>query len=383
MRILQLVQKSQRRGAEVFAYQQSAAMRTLGHTVQTAYLYPYSGQKALELKSGDYALNGNETHWQEKVPGIHSSLLWKLRRAILEFQPHVVQVNGARTVKYGALARMSCPRRPWVLIYRNIGNPLDWVRSRQLRICYRRLVMPQLDGVVGVSVKTLNTVKTFYHLTVPLACILNGIEINDPGRLARGQLRRELATPEEAPVVLFVGSLSPEKRVDRLLRAAQGVHRQIPNLHLWIVGDGPQRQQVQAQAEAAGLAHNVRFTGIREDVTSIMAAADLFVLTSDTEGIPATILEAGAQGLPVVATKVGGIPECVIENETGLLVDPEAEAELASSILKLLHNPALRLAMGARAAQWVRANFEIEKIAQQYLAFYEQVIAYRRMPKPF
>jgi glycosyltransferase involved in cell wall biosynthesis len=374
MRILQIVQKPQRRGAEVFAYQQSAAMRALGHTVQTAYLYDYPGEKALELLSGDSSLNGDETHWQERLPGVNFRLLLKLRRIVTAFQPDVVQVNGARTVKYGAFTRMTCPQRSWVLIYRNIGSPLDWVRSRQLRLFYRRFVMPQLDGVVGVSAQTLSSVKSFYNLKVPLQCILNGIQIDDQAKLSRSQLRRRMQTPDDAAVLLFVGSLSPEKRIDRLLRVAQDVRREVLNLYVWIVGDGPQRRVLQAQAEASGLAGCVRFAGVQEDVTSFMAAAEVFLLTSDTEGIPAVILEAGAQGLPVVATRVGGVPECIVENNTGLLVEREDESAFECAVRDLLRHPHHRLAMGRQAKSWVRANFAIETIAAQYLAFYEQVI---------
>lgn len=377
MKILQLVQKPQRRGAEVFAHQISAELRRQGQDVFTVYLYPYDGPNSLPRYERDSILNGNERHPFERLPGVHPVLLRQLLEILCTFEPDVVQVNGASTVKYGAFARMACPQRPWVLIYRNIGNPQDWVRGIWRRLFYQRLVMPQVDGVVGVSQATLANVSSFYQLPIPKQCIRNGVVVHDKVALAPNEIRHLTQTPIDSRVLLFVGSLSVEKRIDRLLRAACQVHDKMPDVHVWIVGDGSLRQQLQKQAISMGLSGNVHFLGTRNDVASFMVAADLLLLTSDTEGIPAVVLEAGAHGLPVIATRVGGMAECVRENETGLLVDREDETGLAAAILELLEKPARRLAMGQQAMTWIRANFAMEYIAQQYLDFYKQVVAIR------
>jgi glycosyltransferase involved in cell wall biosynthesis len=104
-----------------------------------------------------------------------------------------------------------------------------------------------------------------------------------------------------------------------------------------------------------------------------MQAADLFLLTSDTEGIPRVILEAGWLGLPVVSTRVGGIAEFVWHEETGLLVAPENETELAQAIVRLLRSCSERYQLGQRAKALIQANFTIDKIAREYVAFYRQV----------
>lgn len=381
MKVLQLVHKPQRRGAEVFAYQLSQALRQQGHTIRTVYLYPWLGDSALPLEREDRTLKGEEQNLLERLPGVHPKLLLRLSHEIAAFQPDVVQVNGASAVKYGAFARRIMRRRPWVLIYRNIGNPQDWVRGWQRRFFYQRLVMPQVDGVVGVSQMTLNGVKSFYQLQVPLRCIPNGVELVEPEAETRAKVRQQTRTPLNVPVLLFVGSLSSEKRVDRLLRVTAAVRSAVPNLHLWLIGNGPERKPLETQVHAAGLADAVQFLGIQADVAAYMAAADLFVLTSDTEGIPAVILEAGAQGLPVVATRVGGMAECVLDGETGVLVAPQDEAGLATAVLTLLSDPVRRQMMGERAKSWVRETFAIEKIAQQYLAFYAEVLALRQGQK--
>ncbi len=382
MRILQIVQKPQRRGAELFAFQLSQALRYHGHQIRIAYLYPHNNAGALSTTHSDYLLNGKESHLFEKFLSVHPRLLHDLRQLIRRFQPDVVQVNGGRAVKYGALARATNKDRPWILIYRNIGNPQDWLSSRFHRFFYKKVVMPRLDGVVGVSRATLQVVKEFYNLSIPMIHIPRGVE---PEALTPQKTREtiyyETQTPLESRVILFVGSLTLEKRLDRLLRVVNHVRANQPSLHLWLAGEGPLRAKLIEQSQARGLQSHIRFLGVKEDVASYMQAATLLLLTSDTEGIPGVILEAGLLGLPVVATRVGGVAECVLDGETGMLVDPQDERQLAQIVADLLQDPDRRAKMGRSANRWVRENFTMDKIAQRYIDFYETVLNFRRSSK--
>ncbi len=374
MNVLQIVSKPQRRGAEVFAFQLSDALRRQGHRVGTVYLYPHQGGNALPLRPDDHLLNAREDHIFEKIPGAHPVVLYRLMQRIAAFRPDVIQANGGRTVKYGAFAQRFAPRG--ALIYRNIGDPAGWVRTWYHELFYRRLVMPPVDGVVSISRGILENVKAFYPPFAFEACIPNGI---DPAQLgqqaqAREDVRAEADTPADAPVLVFVGSLSAEKRVDRLLRVAAQVHRQQPGVHVWIVGGGPLRAELERQARASPLAGQVRFFGVQKSVAPFLKAADLFLLTSDTEGVPAVVLEAGFMKLPVVATRVGGLAECVRDGETGVLVGPREEDEMARHVLRLLRHPTRRAEMGAAAKRWVQDRFTIEQIARRYAAFYQEVL---------
>ncbi|MDL1873864.1 glycosyltransferase [Cytophagia bacterium CHB2] len=383
MRILQVVQKPQRRGAEVFAFQLSQELKRQGHETRLVYLYPHEETCALPLAHSDRLLNGKPNHPFEKFPGINPFLLRRLLHAIDEFKPDVVQVNGARTVKYGAFASYSCRDASWALIYRNIGNPSDWLHGWHYRMFYQKLVMPRLHGVVGVSRKTLQAVKDFYGISVPIKNIPRAV---DPASLvptiSRDTVRRQTKTPNDAPVLIFVGSLAPEKRLDRLLRLTQQVRLQMPKLHLWLIGSGPLQSTLRQQAHSLGIAESVRFLGVQSNVADYLNAADLFVLTSDTEGIPGVILEAGLLGLAVVATRVGGVPECVLDGDTGILVDRQDEQRLAEVVCDLLHDSARRHKLGARAKNWVGANFTIDKITGDYVEFYQQVLAFRHRLAP-
>jgi glycosyltransferase involved in cell wall biosynthesis len=375
MNILQIVQKPQRRGAEVFALQLSGQLRDAGHDVRTAYLYSHEEPGGLRPAEHDKMLAGRERHYFERIPGIHPWLAWRLRRLVEEIEPDVVQVNGGRAVKYGAAVASAQRRRSWVLIYRNIGQPQDWVRGWRHSL-YSRFVMPHVDGVVGVSDSTLQGVRDWYRLSVPTVRIPCAVETaTATPTVARDEIRRQTQTPLSAPVIVWVGSLTPEKRLDRLVRAVHAVQRRIPDVHLWIVGGGPVRHSLERQVRASSLAACVRFLGVQGHVANYMSAGDLVALTSDTEGMPAVLLEAGLLGLAVVATRVGGVSECVLDGTTGILVQREDEDALACALHDLLRRPDRRRRLGTMARARIEQHFTMRQIAQQYAAFYRRVLA--------
>ena len=376
LRILQIVQKPQRRGAEIFALQLSEQLRLMGHEVKTAYLYPHEGENPLPLARNDEVLGGREHHCFEKIPGVHPLLLRRLRRVIADWQPDVVQVNGGRTLKYGAAATVGFRTRPWVLIYRSIGQPHRWLRGPLHRGVYARLVIPRVHGIVGLSSTALRALGDVYHLTMPTAGIPCGV---DPASLSlsasRALVCRWAETPPEAHVVLYVGALSQEKRVDRLLRIVETATRKVPNLFLWIVGDGPERAALEQQVRTSSLGHCVRFMGVQNEVANYMSAADLVVLTSDTEGMPGVVLEAGLLQRTVVTTRVGGVSECVLNGRTGILIERNDEAAFAEAIIQLLQQPERRQRLGYAAREWVEENFALPRIAEEFDAFYKDVLS--------
>jgi len=378
MRILQVVQTPQRRGAEVFASQLSGRLRRMGHDVRTAYLYRHDEAHGLPVGVHDCMLGGDEHHYLERLLGIHPVLVNRLRRVVVEMRPDIVQVNGGRTVKYGA-ALASCYREPrWGLIYRNIGAPGDWVRGYARCLFYSRLVMPRVHGVIGVSVTTLHSVSRLYRLSVPKVCIPCAI---DPEHVvpsvSRESIRAKTNTPSDARVVLYVGRLAKEKRLDRLLRVIRMAKDRVPDLYLWIVGDGPTHSTLQTLVSQLSLADCVRFCGIQQEVANYMNAADVVALSSDTEGMPAVVLEAGWLRRPTVATRVGGMNECVLDGRTGILIEPNDEPRFAQELAELIQRPERLRVLGDAARDWVEEKFTIGPIAEQYAAFYEAVLARR------
>ncbi len=376
MRIFHLIQKPQRRGAEVFVYELVGHLRRQGHTVSTVYLYPHTGDKPLALAGDDRQLNGREQGLLEKIPGLDPRLLGQVRSAINAFGPDIVQVNGSRSIKYGTMAkRLAGKTAKWQLVYRNIDDPKFWNPKPSRVWLYRHLFMSQIDGMVGVSQMSMDNAAELYGLSVPSVCLPGGIDTDrlrptEPREAVRA---REGARPDNC-VVISVASLVPQKRPDRFLRVLAKAREAQPNLQGWLVGDGVLRAELEELADLLGIRAAVRFMGYKETVADYLAAADVFALTSDTEGTPAVVLEAGYLGLPTVATKVGGVPEAVLHERTGLVHDRDDENALAAALVRLAASEEDRRAMGQAARAWVEGRFTLETVAEKYVAFYRIVI---------
>ena len=177
-----------------------------------------------------------------------------------------------------------------------------------------------------------------------------------------------------APRVVFVGRLVREKALPVLLQAWALVHQRVPDARLEIVGDGPLAQELQTLTEQWGLTSTVRLHGFHADVTPFLQAANVFVLSSYVEGLANTLLEAMAVSLPVVATRISGSEDVVIDGETGLLVPAGDAAALARALGELLEAPQRALAMGKRARQRVMEFCSLEQISTAYIRLYEDLL---------
>jgi len=167
-------------------------------------------------------------------------------------------------------------------------------------------------------------------------------------------------------LVATVARLDPVKHLETLIEAVALVRSNARRVELLVIGDGPERPHLEASAHAAGVADRVRFAGHRSDVRELLPAADVFVNCSTSEGISLTILEAMASRLPVVATRVGGTPEVVIDGVTGLLVPPRAPAAVADALSALSRDPDRRAALGIAGRDRVERSFSIEQMVGQY-----------------
>jgi glycosyltransferase involved in cell wall biosynthesis len=180
-----------------------------------------------------------------------------------------------------------------------------------------------------------------------LHLIGNGVPIDDM-RAASGSLAATLGLAPHAPIVGFVGRLSPEKGPDVFLRAAWLVAHARNDAAFVVVGDGPLRAELERTATDLGIAERTHFLGERHDVAELLRSFAMLVVSSHAEGMPLALMEAMAAGLPVVATSVGGVPELIEHERTGLLAAPGDAAQLAAHVEALLADPARRMALGSR-----------------------------------
>lgn len=204
--------------------------------------------------------------------------------------------------------------------------------------------------------------------------IHNGIALHDfslPATFDRDRKREGLRLPPNVPVIITVAVLRPGKGHEILLRAAPRILSEFPEARFLIVGNGPLAAELEHSAVASGLAQRVIFTGLRRDIAELLAISELFVLPTLRDAFPTTLLEAMAMRLPVVASRVGGVPEIVAEEFTGLLVAPNDSAALGESIVTLLRDPSRMTKMGARGRARVEAEFSAEVWARRIEHLYE------------
>ncbi len=184
-------------------------------------------------------------------------------------------------------------------------------------------------------------------------------------------------------MLLFVGRLAEKKGVTYLISAMKAAVKAFPDCKLIIVGDGPEKVSLVRQSQQLGISRSIIFAGSipNQGLPPFYKAADVFILPSivdssgDTEGLGVVLLEAIAAGTPVVASNVGGIPDVIISNRTGLLVEQKNPDQLAAAIARLLDNPSLRKKLSAAARKHIANNYSWETVAGKFYSVYSSIIS--------
>jgi sugar transferase (PEP-CTERM/EpsH1 system associated) len=303
----------------------------------------------------------------DKRPGLRPDLVMRLRRVLRALRPDVVHTHQLATLLYGGAAARSL--RVPVVVHTEHGREryATRLKTRLLgrtagRFCDRFYCLTSdMAGEVRMA------------RIVPerkLRVIQNGIDLVDfkaaAGAGARDEVRRSLAIPDDAPVIGTVGRLSEVKRQDVLLRAFARVRRAVPEAHLILVGDGPLLEELRRLADGLDIASAVHFAGYQPHSGPYLRAMDVFALTSRSEGMPQAVLEASVTGLPVVASRVGGLPEVIEEGVTGMMFPSGDDAALAGILMDLLANPVRRHTLGEAAQARAEARFGVARMATEY-----------------
>jgi glycosyltransferase involved in cell wall biosynthesis len=230
--------------------------------------------------------------------------------------------------------------------------------------------------VIAVSNEVAASIRRYAGTRVPIRVVQNGLTLE---RFRREEhdaagARQALGVAPGAPLVGTVAVFRVQKRLDVWLRVAERVRRRCPAARFVIVGDGPLKKEVETQIEALGLGDCVKLTGLLEDVRPLLAAMDVYLMSSDFEGLPIALLEAMAMEVPPVATAVGGIPEVLTPGSGGTVV-PKGEIEaLASDVEALLRMPeAERRARGAASRRRVAEAFSSNRMMREIESVYREV----------
>jgi glycosyltransferase involved in cell wall biosynthesis len=232
------------------------------------------------------------------------------------------------------------------------------------------------DHIVAVSEGQKEKVLKLKLIPDKVSVVYNGINLDNIKIESKKSMRAELGINENSCLVVSAGRLSPEKNFGGLIEAAKIVTKKNKNIIFVVFGEGFLRKELEQKVLDSGLKNKFLLPGFRKDFFSLLSDIDIFVLVSYTEGLPNVLLEAYSFKKPVVASKVGGIPEVVIDGETGFLVSVEDTDGLAEYILKLTQDPDLRKKMGNKGCKNIKENFNFDiqtkKLKELYLKVYEK-----------
>ena len=257
--------------------------------------------------------------------------------------------------------------RPYQFALRRIF--FRWVERRLDRLTTRYVAVSRAGKRYGVETGIMAPEK--------VEVIFNAAELPDPRPGARAAVRTALGFDAHAPVVGTLGRYEEQKGLEYFLHAAARAAAVRDDVRFCIVGDGPLRGELEALACRLGIGEAVRFTGWRKDVPEVLAALDIFCLASLWESFGIVLAESMLAGLPVVATRVDGIPEVVEEGETGLLVPPQDAETLAQRLVSLVEDPERRRSMGCAGRARAEELFSVNRMVRSYACFLRDLVQAR------
>jgi len=304
----------------------------------------------------------------------------RLIRVIRKGKFHIVHTN---STKAGILGRLAAKLAgvPIVLFTTHgfvLNEPMGWLRKLVFSIA-ERIAGYFTDIIIAVTEADRQTVIK-YNIVQPhrIITIHNGLDTDafkNSIMYKLGQKREELGLPSDRKIIVgIVANFYPTKGLQYFIKAAKLVKKAFPETLFVIIGDGQQREELKELVDKLGLTASILFKGQRDDVAEILPLFDVFVLSSVKEGLPFALLESMAAARPIVATKVGGIPEVIRDGETGYLVPPCDPESLAKAICSLLADKEKAREIGLSAKKRVVSSFSLKKMVEKTEKVYETLL---------
>ncbi|WP_405198352.1 glycosyltransferase [Christiangramia sp. LLG6405-1] len=357
MKILQLINKRQNRGAETFACQLSEHLEKMGHEILMVAVF--HGDATLPFNGDIQCLHANSSK------RFFDLKAWKyLDKIINGFQPDIVQANAGDTLKYAVFSKLVYGWKV-PIVFRNaseIGRYLNSILQKKINSYLYRNV----DFVASVSkVSENDIIKHFPFLQGKTKVIPIGLNEIDVSNFKRFE-------PSHIAHIVHVGGFSFEKNHEGLLRILEFLVRENNEVHLHLVGDGPMKKKIELEVKDKNLQSYVSFYGFVHNPLSYIDAADVLVLPSIIEGLPGVLLEAMYCKTPVIAYNVGGIAE-IINNSTGIIIQKNEEIEFAHAILRTIEKPDEKMILNAY--KMVIENYLNKEIALKFVNSYRKIVA--------
>lgn len=361
MKILQLIQKPQLRGAEIFAAQLSEELALLGHEVILVSLFEGNAPLPFSGKQVCLGADSSNRFWDKKT--------WvKLADLINEFQPDIIQANAGDTLKYAVFSRMFFGWKA-KLIFRNANLISGFVDSFPKKI-FNQFLLKQVAGVASVSALCAEDFKKTFRFPE------NKIKVLPIGVLEE---KTNPSLPEDingllgnSDFLIHIGSFVREKNHKELFSIFDQLILKYPKLKLLVIGEGKLKSMYQKQFAGRP---EVVFLGSRSDVDSILPFAKALLLPSMIEGLPGVILEAMNCSVPVISYDVGGVSEVLLPGKTGWLIpfgEKEKFVEAIEEVLSMTEN--LKLNLITNAKQLIEEQYQVSMVAKKFEAFYTKIL---------
>ena len=327
-------------------------------------------------EAGPIGLEIQQTGVPFKVLGLKPGLLrpfdvLRLQDFLYQCQPDIVHTFLLTGSLYGRFAAMMA-RVPVV-----IGTEVNvYERKRPWHVQAERWLMRGTDAVIASA----ESVREFYIKQInadpaKVEVIYNAVDWSRlETTISREDMRRAMDVPVDGPLLGIIARLT-EQKGHRVLLDALAQRPDLSRAHLVIVGDGPLSAALQRQAAGLGIADRVRFLGARRDLGNLLSAIDVFVMPSFWEGLPLAMVLAMGAGLPVVATRVAGIPEVVQDGVNGLLVTPGESGELGAALSRVVNDDTTRVLLGQAARAFVRPRFGVDGYVNAITGLYDRLLA--------
>jgi glycosyltransferase involved in cell wall biosynthesis len=291
---------------------------------------------------------------------------WQLGRILRDVQPQVIHAHDPMAVALTAMAmqmQKGGDPKPLVVAARRVDFHLK-------RHAFSKWKYRHVDVFIAASGVIAGILERDVIPRDRIVTVHDGVSIGLIDKQEVVDARAAFRMPHGAPVVGNVSALAAHKGQKHLIAAAKLVLRDVPDARFLIVGEGELKDQLERQIKQLALERHVLLTGFRSDALGLMKSFDLFAMSSVTEGLGSAVLEAMTCGRAVVSTRAGGLPEAVVDGETGLLVPPHDEPALAEAIVALLRDPVRRVAMGEAGRARVVDTFSVERMVTNTLRVY-------------
>jgi glycosyltransferase involved in cell wall biosynthesis len=307
----------------------------------------------------------------------------RLARMIREQRPHILHTHTAKAGAIGRVAAVLAGRaRPPIVVHTFHGHVLRGYFGRFYTAIFRgleRMLARVADTLIAVSPEVRDDLVALGVAPPEKFTVIRlGIELDErvaAAHEARKRTRRIMGVRDDRFLVGWIGRMTGVKRGADVLRAFRLLRDLGVDANLCMVGDGPEREQLEQLAGELGLMQDCLFPGYQEDVGPFFAAFDAFVLPSANEGTPVTAIESLASGCPVVATRVGGVPDVVREGEDGFIVEPGDLEAIADRLAGLAFDPELRARMGAAGRGRVLPRYAVERLIDDVDGLYRRLLA--------